>query len=110
MLYRRKPKPNWLAEVRRRIVGPEGGERGSSTNGSAGPRLIRREPITLRVLRDIPGAPILAGSRLEGSTAPSVCQQVWPAVHPALLSPWACTCAWVRHLCWAVRLGNSASE
>ena len=46
MLYRRRPKANWLAEVRRRVVGgdPPGG----------GQRLMRREPITLRALRDIP--------------------------------------------------------
>jgi hypothetical protein len=52
VLYRRKAGRNWLAEVKRRVVGPERGEGGSL----AGPRLLRREPITLRVLRDIPGA------------------------------------------------------
>ena len=37
--------------------GPRAARRGGAGNGAAGPRLIRREPITLRVLRDIPGAP-----------------------------------------------------
>jgi hypothetical protein len=48
VLYRRKPGRNWLAEVRRRLGG------GDPSGGGGGQRLMRREPITLRVLRDIP--------------------------------------------------------
>ncbi|CAL8468893.1 g8434 [Coccomyxa elongata] len=43
VLYRRKPERNRIAELKAQILG-----------GSNAPRLRRREPITLRVLRDIP--------------------------------------------------------
>lgn len=43
VLYRRKTERNRIAELKAQILG-----------GSNAPRLRRREPITLRVLRDIP--------------------------------------------------------
>ena len=43
VLYRRKSSPGWLKRVREKVFGEE-----------EGPRLMRREPIMLRVLRDIP--------------------------------------------------------
>lgn len=44
VLYRRKTGRNALAELKERIMGGDGAQR----------RLLRREPVTLRVLRDIP--------------------------------------------------------
>ena len=43
VLYRRKSSPGWLKRVKEKVFGEE-----------EGPRLMRREPIMLRVLRDIP--------------------------------------------------------
>ncbi len=43
VLYRRKSSPSWLKRVKEKVFGEE-----------EGPRLMRREPIMLRVLRDIP--------------------------------------------------------
>lgn len=43
MLYRRKSSPGWLKRLKDKVFGEE-----------QGPRLMRREPIMLRVLRDIP--------------------------------------------------------
>ncbi len=43
LLYRRKSSPGWLRKLRDKVFGEE-----------EGPRLMRREPIMLRVLRDIP--------------------------------------------------------
>lgn len=43
MLYRRKTERNRIAELKERILG-----------GNSAPRLLRREPVTLRVLKDIP--------------------------------------------------------
>ncbi len=44
LLYRRKSSPGWLRKVKDKVFGEE----------ENGPRLMRREPIMLRVLRDIP--------------------------------------------------------
>ena len=43
VLYRRKSSPNWLKRIREKVLGED-----------EGARLMRREPIMLRVLRDIP--------------------------------------------------------
>ena len=43
VLYRRKSSPSWLKRLKEKVFGEE-----------EGPRLMRREPIMLRVLRDIP--------------------------------------------------------
>ena len=43
VLYRRKAKTSWLADFKRRVFGEE-----------SVARLLKREPITLRVMRDIP--------------------------------------------------------
>ena len=43
LLYRRKSSPGWLRKLKEKVFGEE-----------EGPRLMRREPIMLRVLRDIP--------------------------------------------------------
>lgn len=43
LLYRRKNSPGWLRKLKEKVFGEE-----------EGPRLMRREPIMLRVLRDIP--------------------------------------------------------
>ena len=43
VLYRRKSSPGWLRRLKDKVFGEE-----------EGPRLMRREPIMLRVLRDIP--------------------------------------------------------
>ena len=43
VLYRRKSNPGWLKRFKKKVFGEE-----------EGPRLMRREPIMLRVLRDIP--------------------------------------------------------
>jgi hypothetical protein len=43
VLYRRKSSPSWLKRIKEKVLG-----------GDEGARLMRREPIMLRILRDIP--------------------------------------------------------